>query len=174
MLLYTFGGLCLYQNPRETPWRRFFVLIMGPGAGFLLMGATIAVASIVYRTSPLDVWSLHFNVATPLIARVSIFFLIEINLFWGLVNLLPVMPLDGGQIAMVLLTMHNRHEGRRRAFIVSLVAAGLVAIYFVRTEQLYNAFLFGYLALMSFQNLQALHYQSRHDGFEDEADWWRR
>lgn len=174
VLLYTFGGLCLYRNPDETPWRRLLVLVMGPGAGFLLMGTTIAVASLALRTSPVDIWNWDFPPG-PVEARMAIVFLIEINLFWGLLNLLPIMPLDGGQIAMTFLTMHNRHEGPRRSYIVSLVTAGLVAIYFVRLEEYYNAFLFGYLALLSYQNLQVLHHQSRFgSSFQDDADWWKR
>lgn len=175
VLLYTFGGLCLYQNSRESLWRRFFVLIMGPGAGFLLMGATIAVASLAFRISPLDVWNWDFP-PVSINARITVIFLIEINLFWGLLNLLPVMPLDGGQIALVFLTMHNHREGRRRAYIISFVAAALVALYFAQAKELYNALLFGLLALTSFQVLQVLHHQSKFGGgaFEDEADWWKR
>ncbi|HEY2156777.1 MAG TPA: site-2 protease family protein [Isosphaeraceae bacterium] len=176
VVLYTFGGLCVYQNPQEDLRRRLLVLIMGPGAGFLLMGATILAASVAFKTSPLDIWNGHILVrgVSPLVALAT-YFLIEINLFWGILNLLPIMPLDGGQIAMVLLTMHNRSQGLRRAYIVSLVTAGLVAIYFIRSEQYINALLFGYLGLMSYQNLQALHYQSRYgSGFEDEVDWWKR
>ena len=37
--------------------------------------------------------------------------LLIINLFWGLFNLLPIYPLDGGQLANVFLTMQNRREG---------------------------------------------------------------
>jgi stage IV sporulation protein FB len=175
VVLYTFGGLCVYQNPQEDLRKRLLVLIMGPGAGFLLMGATILVASVMFKASPLDIWHGHFPPGTPPLAAVATLFLIDINLFWGILNLLPIMPLDGGQIAMVLLTMHNRSQGLLRAYIVSLVTAGLVAIYFIRTEQYINALLFGYLGMMSYQNLQALHYQSRYgSGFEDEVDWWKR
>jgi stage IV sporulation protein FB len=176
VLLYSFGGLCVYENPREGLGRRFLVLLMGPGAGFLLMGATILVASLAFHTPIADVWRARFAFGTPRNGAVATLFLIDINLFWGLLNLLPVMPLDGGQIATVLLSMHNRHEGRRRAYIVSLVTAGLVAIYFLRNGESFNAFMFGYLAVLSYQGLQALHYQSRYGGggFGDESDWWKR
>ena len=174
VLLYSMGGLCLYEhNSRETLWRRFFVLAMGPGAGFLLMGAAIAWGSIQFRASPIDVWNGELIPGAPRNAWVTIYFLVMINFFWGVLNLLPVMPLDGGQIAMVFLTMHNRRQGQRRAYIVSLVTAGLVALYFVQEKQLINAMLFGMLALTSYQILQSLHYQARADAFED-ADWWKR
>jgi stage IV sporulation protein FB len=175
VLLYSLGGLCIYQNSRETLWRRFFVLAMGPGAGFLLMGATIALASLGYRMSPLNVWHGRFTEKVPELAANAIFFLVAINFYWGIFNLMPVMPLDGGQIATVFLTMHNRREGPRRAYIISLVVSGLATAYFVQEKQYFNALLCGMIALQSFQVLQALHHQSRYGmGREDEADWWRR
>lgn len=177
VLLYSFGGLCLYQNPREGLWQRFFVLVMGPGAGFLLMGAIILGVSAWLRISPYDVWQGRFVMSMPRGAAAAVLFLIEINFFWGLVNLLPIMPLDGGQIVMVFLTMHDRRQGRRRAYIVSFVTACLIAIYFARTEgsPYYNTILFGILAFTSFQVLQVLHHQSRlGGGYEDDSDWWRR
>jgi stage IV sporulation protein FB len=178
VVLYSMGGLCLYKNSREGPWQRFFVLIMGPGAGFLLMGATIAVACLWLGIRPVDAWNYQFvggRIDPPKYAAYALFYLIYINLYWGIFNLMPIMPLDGGQIAMVFLTMHNRREGQRRAFILSVVTAGLLAIYFVKLEEYPNALLVGLLAFSSFQMLQALHYQSRYgNSFEDEADWWKR
>jgi stage IV sporulation protein FB len=178
IVLYAMGGLCLYNNRSEGLWHRFFVLIMGPGAGFLLMGATIAVACLWLGITPVEAWNYQFvggRITPPKYAAYSLFYLIYVNLYWGIFNLLPIMPLDGGQIAMVFLSMHNRREGQRRAYILSVVTAGLLAIYFVKYEQYYNALLVGLLAFSSFQMLQALHYQSRYgNSFEDEADWWKR
>ena len=105
----------------------------------------------------------------------TIYFLVTVNFFWGVLNLLPVMPLDGGQIAMVFLSMHDRRQGQRRAYIVSLVTAGLVALYFVRRSSTSTPCSSACCALTSFQILQALHHQSRYgSSFEDDADWWKR
>ena len=177
ILLYGMGGLCIYEN-RQTLRQRLLVLLMGPGAGFLLMGLTIAVACLVLRISPGDVWHFRFDRAraevTPHTLS-AIYFLIEINLFWGIFNLMPIMPLDGGQIAMVLLSMHNPRQGRRRAYILSILTAGLLAIYLVNQKSYFNALLVGLLALSSFQVLQAYHYQSKYgDSFDDDSDWWKR
>jgi stage IV sporulation protein FB len=176
VLLYSMGGLCIYQNSRESLWQRFFVLAMGPGAGFLLMGAAIAWGSVQFHASPIDVWRGEFILGAPYYGWVTIRFLVWINFFWGLLNLLPVMPLDGGQIAMVFLTMHDRSQGQRRAYIVSLVTAGLAALYFVQEKEYYAAVLFGLLGMTSFQTLQALHHEARFgaSAFEDDADWWKR
>jgi stage IV sporulation protein FB len=177
VLLYGMGGLCIYDN-RQSLRQRLLVLLMGPGAGFVLMGTTIAVACLWLRITPGDAWHERYELARVVPTAhglLAIHFLIQINLFWGIFNLLPIMPLDGGQIAMVLLSMHNPRQGRRRAYIISILTAGLMAIYLVNQKSYFNALLVGLLALSSFQVLQAYHYQSRYgDSIEDDADWWKR
>jgi stage IV sporulation protein FB len=177
VLLYSFGGLCIYDE-QQRPSHRLMVLAMGPGAGFLLMGATIGFAYLAFGISPIDAWHLNFtegrSTPSPYL-RVAMFFLIEINFLWGIFNLFPIIPLDGGQIASVLLTFHNRRQGPRRAYILSLVTAGLLTIYFVQSKQFYNAILVGLMAFSSYQALQVLHHQASYGGsVEDDADWWKR
>ena len=41
VFLYLMGGLCSYDKEDRGPWRRAAVLIMGPGAGFLLLCAIV-------------------------------------------------------------------------------------------------------------------------------------
>ena len=45
--------------------------------------------------------------------------LIRINLLWGLVNLLPLWPLDGGQATQILLTIVDRCAGRAGSYRVT-------------------------------------------------------
>ena len=178
VLLYGMGGLCVYENRLETPGRRLLVLMMGPGAGFLLLAITLGVAQLWLKVHPLDAILGDFSgrrLGASLTAVTAVDFLVRINLFWGIFNLLPIMPLDGGQIAAVLLNLHNRRLGLRRAYILSVVVAGLVAAFFVRIESYPNALLMGLLAFSSFQMLQVLHHQaSMAGGYEDDPDWWKR
>jgi Zn-dependent protease len=85
--------------------------------------------------------------------------LLFINLWWGLMNLLPVYPLDGGQMTRELLRARSPWRGVEVSLMISLVVAGLVAswfLFFSPSPQPYAAILF---ASMAFESLQAL--QSR-------------
>ena len=54
------------------------------------------------------------------------------------------------------------------------IAAGiLVAFYLYKQGEKYAVFLFGYLAFLNFQALQALQERSRY-GVETDDDWWKR
>jgi membrane-associated protease RseP (regulator of RpoE activity) len=79
-----------------------------------------------------------------------------INIFWGLVNLLPVYPLDGGQIARELLELASGPDGVRQSLWFSVICAAVVAILaFTKLDDKYLAIFFAYLAYTSYATLQA-------------------
>jgi Zn-dependent protease len=86
-----FGGYATTAG--HGTWKNIAVLIAGPACGFLLMG--LALIAMVYGFS-------EEAPPHPLIGQ-GLSFLFFINLAWSLVNLLPVFPLDGGQITRELL-----------------------------------------------------------------------
>ena len=79
--------------------------------------------------------------------------LIYINLFWGLVNLMPVFPLDGGKICFELCNGRGSYSGQSRAYQIGMMAAGLMALYFASPPQsnFLAARMFGSLAYQNYQ-----------------------
>jgi Zn-dependent protease len=78
-----------------------------------------------------------------------------INLWWGLVNLLPVLPLDGGRIAEAILVRVRHRDGQRLAILLSAVVSGGVALFFFMVhEDRYAGFLFALLCITNVQSLQ--------------------
>jgi Zn-dependent protease len=159
ILLHGMGGLCVYDAERQGPGQRLAVLFAGPGAGFLLAGLVFA-GRMALGDSPLSpTGELIYD------------FLLEINIVWGILNLFPIWPLDGGQIVGVILTVWNRRRGMRWTHIISVVTCGLLVLAAFRFGQVYLAILF---ALFAFQNIQMLQsYQYAGYGGDD-ADWWKR
>jgi Zn-dependent protease len=178
IVLYGMGGLAIGSNALERRWQRVAVLAAGPGAGFLLLGVVWAAVQLA-GVSPGDL--------SPM-ARVAYGAMIWINLVWGLVNLLPIWPLDGGQISRDLCSGLWHDRGVRVSLGLSAVIAGLIAAhalasklspaYRERVVQLvldwgswsrfllglgswYVALFFGMLALSSWAALQQLERQQR-------------
>ena len=186
VVLYLMGGLCVYDGDDRHPWRRAAVLAMGPGAGFLLFGLVLALGLAVFGVA--DVWLIglikvhsppawftHLPEGLYISIQWAYGDLLMINLLWGLFNLLPIYPLDGGQLANVFLTMHDRREGPARGFIVGILAGGGLAIYFVTEKQYINAFFVANLAFLNYQLLQAAHAQrDSFRSFEEDDNWWRK
>ncbi|WP_435017094.1 site-2 protease family protein [Tundrisphaera sp. TA3] len=189
IILHGMGGLCVYDREHNSPWGRVAVLSMGPGAGFLLAALVAALGAVAFGIIPAidDDYSLTFNAIRfnpgsfwlshrrALVIASQIYEnLIFINIMWGLFNLLPIFPLDGGQLASSFLSMHSPRDGQRRAFIVSFVTASLVAVYCFRSGNEITAIFIAYLALINFQFLQAATHQKRYGDSFDDDNWWRR
>jgi len=72
---------------------------------------------------------------------------------WGILNLLPVLPLDGGRIAKSIIEMQGGHSVT--AVWLSVIAAALIALYGFNTGQSFLGILFASLAINNYQSIQA-------------------
>ncbi|MGH7294413.1 MAG: metalloprotease [Polyangiaceae bacterium] len=112
--LYGFGGLASADSRRAgrrlTSRRKIFVSAAGPFAGFAFAAiVSVLVLRLGYRV-PLVHWTIGSGPPIPdRTLQLLVFDAMTINVLWGLVNLLPVHPLDGGQIALELSP--HRREG---------------------------------------------------------------
>jgi Zn-dependent protease len=121
--LGSFGGYTL--GPPQPRGRSMVVSLAGPGAGFL--GAIVGVLLSQLVTTDSEV------------VKAAIDDLIYVNVLWGVFNLLPILPLDGGHFAADLF-------GRRQAQYLSLAGAvvlGVVAISLSQPFMAIFAFMFG-------------------------------
>ena len=114
VVLYHLGGLAI-SDGGLTRKQRMLMIFMGPVAGFILYGIIFGCSYLVdYEALP------HY-------ACVAIFYLKFLNLVWGFVNLLPIFPLDGGQLAREIFEARNFSKGLRQSLVLSLYTAVVVA-----------------------------------------------
>ena len=165
IVLYGMGGLTLY-DPREAfgskrsdTLANVLICAAGPGIGFLFAGLVVAGffaaghGKDVWLSDPLGLWPHVWFVNAGLSRLLD--YVLFICVFWGLVNLLPVYPLDGGQIARELFIRFSPRDGIRQSMLLSIFAAIAMAVYgYARLNQPYIALLFGYLAFSSFIAMQ--------------------
>jgi Zn-dependent protease len=168
IVLWAFGGLAYNHKGKFTRSGRFWMIAAGPGAGFLLGGLVFLIMIAVFGArdaAGLAGWSLFgFNARLspetfdfienrwPLISLFRS--MLWINFWWGAINLLPVAPLDGGQIAQLFVKPQKRVH---QIAIVTAVAAATLGL--VWRESIYMALLFGYLAWKNYQELKNYHWQ---------------
>jgi Zn-dependent protease len=81
--------------------------------------------------------------------------LLYVNIWWGIINLLPVYPLDGGRVSRHLFLIHNSRAGVVRSLKLSAIVGSLVAAYALWGGSYYMCFMFAYLAYGSFQDVKA-------------------
>jgi stage IV sporulation protein FB len=171
ILLHAMGGLTI---PEAAPWgtgwasvapspkQEIVISLAGPFSGFLF--AVFIMLVSVFAGGSLLTSKLFGFLPLPLTAimpfggtilSIFISMLLWVNIFWGLFNLLPVYPLDGGQVARNILIHYDPMDGVRKSLWVSVITGGLLAIAgFVVFHSVYIALLFGLLAFQSYQSLQ--------------------
>jgi Zn-dependent protease len=161
ILLYTFGGLAIYNPTRRNPRKQMVISLAGPAAGFLVAGALIAIFKLRGHPVTFLVGAPYGIIPIPpdlgsQSMNVLVYDLLTVNIWWGLMNLLPVYPLDGGQFLYALFETLRVPDSLVKSLWVSIFTGAAVAIYAVaRLHDYYIAALFGYLAFTSFQTLQA-------------------
>ena len=113
--LHGLGGLTAWpEGARPTPKQSFFITLAGPFAG-LALGAAVWVATRFIDEPNAD---LAFALRQAL----------YINVFWSIINLLPVLPWDGGLILdSGLQWATGRHHHRIVALSSMIVGAIVVA-----------------------------------------------
>lgn len=127
------GGLTRWSVPEQS---------LGPGRRALVAGAGSAVG-VVFG---LAVWAiaLQFGPYRDLTFYV-INNLIFVNVFWGLLNWLPIRPLDGGHLLLSLLEKFAPNRGDAIAKAVFLATAGAGALFGIVTSRIFIAVIGGWL-----------------------------
>lgn len=144
--LYHFGGLASFQPTHGyTPTRSVLISLAGPGAGFVLFGMIYALEQYIIRNQ---------IVVSPLVGYLIIQ-LKFVNLWWGLVNLLPVYPLDGGQVAEQVCRRLDPYRGMENTFKLGIIVGiGVAILAWQKTNEGYVALLFLFLAFNNYQFLE--------------------
>ena len=106
------------------------------------------------------------------------------NIFWGVLNLFPIWPLDGGRVARELFIKYDPWRGVARSLVLSMVAAGIIIFLSLNNQYnfvpelrrllwfwpgtLFSAILFGLVLYQNYQEYQAL---KSYGGYDDRPPW---
>lgn len=172
IVLHAMGGLTIpeatswgsgWANVSPSPKQEITISLAGPFAGFtfailVMVGVTISGGSLL--TSRLfGILPLPLTAIMPFggnLLSVFVTMLLFVNVFWGIFNLLPVFPLDGGQVTRNALIQYDPMGGVRKSLWVSVIAGAVIALAgLLLMRSIYIAFLFGLLAFQSYQSLQS-------------------
>ncbi|MEW4488848.1 site-2 protease family protein [Thalassoglobus sp. JC818] len=151
VLLYQFGGLAFFE-PRRGDFTRFksiTISLAGPFAGFALFGLTLAFGRFFYYP-----FAHNLSEESARLIDFTIMQMLFVNLWWGLLNLLPVLPLDGGRVSQEVCLWISPLRGIQIAATIGAIVAGTVALGFFTIKDYYPAILFGMLCAQNFTLLQ--------------------
>ena len=162
---------------RRTPKQQITISAAGPIAGFILAGLVIGLVFVFggwidfhLLHGFLPYWDIRLVAEKPfspefgnLVASPSnsdliyalISFSLFVNIYWGILNLCPVYPLDGGQIAREILLMQDPQQGIRKSLWLSVYTGALLAILgLLIVKAPFMGILFAIFAFQSWQMIQ--------------------
>ncbi len=170
IVLYWFGGLAI----PESTWgsrrglssnQQIIVSLAGPIAGFML-AALVAIVVVLLGGRLVPIMDGIFPMLLPDFSTTSIFendalvlfFHIALfcNIFWNILNLAPVFPLDGGQVAREIFQQMDYQNGIRNSLILAVVASAVLAIMGFATDHRMMGILFAVLGFSNYMTLQQM------------------
>lgn len=142
IILGGFGGVTINAR-RSRPWQEILISAAGPLSSLVL--------AFLLRFAWLSIELLRSDrMLSELVPR-----MIWANIVWAIFNLVPIYPLDGGQIFKNLARYFTTGEKAVRfSAMSSLVLAAVITILAVMYRSFFLAAIAGMLAIQNYQRLQ--------------------
>lgn len=144
------GGLTKRTGPKIKKWQEFFVILDGPLAGFALF-------FIAYKLQPI------FNPEQYKIIAYGLKVGVYVNLFWTVLNLLPILPLDGGHLMRVVLEGVLGVNGLKVSMLISIGIAAAVSLLLFLDQSFLGGALFLMFAFESYRSWTELRHLTPQD-----------
>jgi Zn-dependent protease len=110
--LYSMGGLTSWSEVTEiAPPKHLAISLAGPAAGFLLGGVLFVAAPTLLRAAPSELLTVAYHD------------LLWVNIGWGVFNLFPILPLDGGHVLLTLERWLTRKQDQIISHTISLLSS---------------------------------------------------
>lgn len=157
--LVAMGGLTSYEGKKLKYYQQFLIVLNGPLFGIGLFGIATLVLWLGFFTNP------------TLLASIKIFQVV--NIFWSLVNLLPVLPLDGGQLMRIALEGLFGLKGFKLSFLIGFIISSIIALgSFALRNYLLGAlfFLFAFQSFDMYRRTKNITKSDRDEKLSDELN----
>ncbi len=138
--LVAMGGLTVFPAGRLTHGQNIMVSFAGPLVGLIIGGAAWAFSI--------------FGPSVPLFVSVILRDVIFTNFGWAIFNLIPIVPLDGGQIMRAALERFFGMRGQRWARLISIVVACAIVALGLAFQQFFIVLFIGMLAIENYRAWQ--------------------
>ncbi|TWU57805.1 site-2 protease family protein [Rubripirellula reticaptiva] len=171
VVLYHFGGLAIPRGGRSYgnlgSLQSIWISFAGPFAQ--LVSAAILIVLVKFLGYRLDQFQTIFQFPNvlqnaigadqgePLLTQsVGLYALVDFflfpSIFWAILNLIPVLPLDGGNITSSIVDL--RGGSRQTALWISVIVSGLIVLYGFSNGDQYLAIMFIMFGISNYQQLQ--------------------
>ena len=152
IVLHGFGGVAIplrhYSRSYGFSGRiaNSFLSFSGPLAGFILAFLFIMLLQLVSANDQ----------PAPALFHFFLKWTITISIIWGIFNLLPIYPMDGGNISREFFSFCFPRRGVEFSLIISMTFAAVLAVLAFRFGQFFITFIFAYFAYQNYQEMTGM------------------
>lgn len=148
--LHGMGGMARFGGGELTRFQKIIMTAAGPGSSLLL-------ALIFFLLTPLTQYEEMPESYTRYLFFYFTTVMVTINVFWSIINLFPVLPLDGGQILRDLLGPSRI----KLTCIISFVTLAVLTLFlWAVTRSAYNLLVMLFLGSYTWNLFQAVRKQN--------------
>lgn len=172
--LYGFMGLTFhlpYYRRIPDRWGKILISFAGPAAGFLASALLLIcfwLAGCHLDFSFISIGPIHL----PFVYPIEVYFwrdsplpylyfsgwfvyaFVLMTFIWGFLNLLPIQPLDGGNILKEMFLIFSPRNGLIQSLWVSCICAGALCLISIQERLFFTAAFCGYFAFQNYQQIQ--------------------
>jgi membrane-associated protease RseP (regulator of RpoE activity) len=142
--LHGLGGQTEWIAPQRLGrLQQIGISFAGPFAGFLLAGG-------VYLAQPLFAQAPNWRFG------VAYYDLLWVNIGWGILNLLPILPMDGGRILQMALHTYLNRDDDYWPYLISTGGSALAGVFALLLGYYWAAFLASWFCYSGFQVVRAM------------------
>jgi stage IV sporulation protein FB len=147
--LMAFGGATYREGPRLSLPKEFILTLNGPLAG-------IALGFLAYGIR--TVWA-----EPPVLAGYALNIFVWVNFFWSIINLLPILPLDGGHLMRIICEGMFGAKGTSIALLASVILGAAMAVAGFIWGQILIGAVFFILTFESFRTWRSFRHMAEPD-----------
>ena len=171
IVLYWMGGLAIHDTggwgsqQRLTHNQQIVVSLAGPASGFMLAALVVGIV-FALGGSITFYWDRIFPMLIPVFSDTAIdgnihlkmlfYVMLFCNIVWNILNLAPVIPLDGGRVVQEMCVKADYSNGLRYALTISVVAGGLIAFMGFSFGDSFIGIFFALMAISAWMTLQQM------------------
>lgn len=164
VVLYHFGGLSIPtlwgRRGARRPAQQFLVSAAGPFAQLAFAAVIVAILKAGGYSVPFPIAAVGerlglydgARIGSPLVFAL-VLFLLQVNIFWPILNLMPVPPLDGGQMVREGLLAVGVDDAHRIADVLGMGVGAVIAWWAYSRGEPFIGIMFAMLAVTCFQNV---------------------
>ena len=149
IVLHALGGVTLHNRPANSR-QDFFITLAGPVAGLIVGGVLYGVREIMV-VAGLGGFLLQHGALFSFLT-----FMIWVNLAWGVFNLLPCRPMDGGKVlGHILRKFVSENKAELVGVVISVIFAGLLLVWSILSKSMWMIFISAYFLMFNLSGVKA-------------------